>query len=68
MSKRKKLSPRVVPLWDKRQAAKFLGVSVRTVERLVAYRRVPFLKIGRLVRFQRDRLEQMAQRRTVEAF
>ena len=33
------------------QLARHLGISVRHVRRLIAERRVPYLKVGRLVRF-----------------
>jgi excisionase family DNA binding protein len=33
------------------QLAERLGITVRHVRRLVAERRVPYLKVGRLVRF-----------------
>ncbi|MHB8243725.1 MAG: helix-turn-helix domain-containing protein [Acidimicrobiales bacterium] len=33
------------------QLAERLGVTVRHIRRLVAERRVPFLKVGRLIRF-----------------
>ena len=33
------------------QLAKRLGITVRHVRRLVAERRVPYLKVGKLVRF-----------------
>ncbi len=39
-------------LWDVRQAAKFLGVSVKKVRSLIEKREIPFVKIGRLYRFR----------------
>ncbi|MGH8997585.1 MAG: helix-turn-helix domain-containing protein [Acidimicrobiales bacterium] len=33
------------------QLAEQLGITVRHVRRLIAERRVPFLKVGRLIRF-----------------
>lgn len=36
------------------QLAERLGTSVRHVRRLVAERRVPYVKVGRLVRFDPD--------------
>jgi excisionase family DNA binding protein len=33
------------------QLAKQLGVTIRHIRRLVAERRVPYLKVGRLIRF-----------------
>jgi len=38
-------------LWDVAGLAERLGVTERFVRRLVAERRVPFLKIGKFVRF-----------------
>ncbi len=39
------------PLWDIAGLARRLGVTERFVRRLVHERRVPFLKIGKFVRF-----------------
>ncbi len=39
------------------EAAERLNVSVRFVRRLVAERRVPYLKIGKFVRFDQDDLD-----------
>lgn len=40
------------PLMDKEQVAERLNVGVRYVDRLVAERRLPHHRIGRLVRFR----------------
>jgi excisionase family DNA binding protein len=40
------------------EAARYLNVSERYVRRLVAERRVPFLKVGRLLRFRPSDLEE----------
>lgn len=39
------------PLLDTHAVAKALGITPRHVQRLVAERRIPFLKVGRFVRF-----------------
>ena len=41
----------LLALWDAVQLAERLGVSPRFVRRLVEERRVPFLKVGKFVRF-----------------
>lgn len=38
-------------LWDIEAVADRLGVRVRYVRRLVSERRIPYLKLGRLLRF-----------------
>ena len=39
------------------QLAQRLGITVRHVRRLVAERRVPYYKVGRLVRFDRNEID-----------
>lgn len=53
------------PLGRKKDAAKVLGVSVRTLERLIASGEVEHIKLGRQVRFDMDLL--VAQVRRQEA-
>ena len=43
-------------LIDIRGVAQVLGVTPRHIQRLVAERRIPYLKIGRFVRFDRAEL------------
>lgn len=45
------------PLLDITAVARRLGVGVRYVRRLVAERRIRFIKVGRLVRFDNDDVE-----------
>jgi excisionase family DNA binding protein len=46
------------------QLAERLGTTVRHVRRLVAEKRVPYLKVGKLVRFDPDEIKQwLASRR-----
>ena len=40
------------------QLAERLGITVRHVRRLVAEKRVPYLKVGKLVRFDPDEMKQ----------
>ena len=44
------------PLIDIHGVADVLGVTPRHVQRLVAERRIPYLKVGRFVRFDRAEL------------
>lgn len=56
-------------LLSKPEAARLLGISVRTLDGLMARRAVPYLKLGRkLVRFQRgDLLAHIRERYRVAA-
>ena len=45
------------PLIDIHGVAEVLGVTPRHIQRLVAERRIPYLKIGRFVRFDRAELD-----------
>jgi len=45
------------PLMNCEQLAEHLGVTVRFVRRLVDERRVPFMKIGRFVRFDPNEID-----------
>ncbi|WP_341253901.1 helix-turn-helix domain-containing protein [Euzebya pacifica] len=54
-------------LLDVDGAAQRLGVSIRWVRRAVAERRVPFVKVGRHVRFREDDLSDYIERQTVPA-
>lgn len=45
---------KIVRLVDIEAVALYLGVGVRHVRRLVAERRIPFVKWGRLLRFDLD--------------
>jgi len=45
---------RLSSLLDVPQLAKCLGITVRHVRRLVSERRIPYIKVGRLVRFDPD--------------
>ncbi len=45
------------PLLDADEVAKVFGVTPRHVRRLVAERRIPFVKVGRFVRFDPGELD-----------
>ena len=49
-------------LIDVEATAARLGVSVRYVRRLVAERRIPYFKVGHLVRFDADEVEKWLER------
>ena len=44
-----------------------LGVSVRYVRRIIAERRIPYVKVGHLIRFQRDEVERWVEANRVNA-
>lgn len=48
----------VEPLLDVATAATRLGVTVRFVRRLVAERRIPYVKVGKFIRFDPAEVEQ----------
>ena len=54
------------PLLDVNGLARRLGVTVRFVRQLVEERRVPYLKVGRFVRFDPDEIERWLAATRVE--
>ena len=56
-----------VDLWDPDRLAEHLGVSARFVRRLVEERRVPYLKVGKFVRFDPVEVEEWLEQRRVSA-
>lgn len=54
------------PLLDTDGVAHSLGVTSRHVRRLVAERRIPFLKVGRFVRFDPGELDAWLDQQRVE--
>lgn len=50
------------------QAAERLNVSTRFVRRLVDERRVPYLKIGKFVRFAEDELDAWIEAQRIDSF
>ena len=51
---------------NKLELAEFLDVSLRTVDSYVSSRRIPYIKIGRLVRFRLPDVERALKRYTIE--
>jgi excisionase family DNA binding protein len=52
---------------DKRAVAKYLGVSVRSVDRMVSRRQLPHFKLGpRCIRFRWDDVERALHRLVIE--
>ena len=53
-------------LLDTEAVAEALGVTPRHVRRLIAERRIPFVKVGRFVRFDPGALDMWVDQQTVE--
>ena len=53
-------------LLDNEEAARVLGCTPGTLRVWVSRRRIPFVRIGRLVRFDPDALENFIQENSVE--
>jgi excisionase family DNA binding protein len=58
---------RALPLWTREDVANQYQVSVRTVGGWVASRRVPFLRIGRAVRFRPEAVEKALSKFEIKA-
>jgi excisionase family DNA binding protein len=54
------------PPLTKEELARHMRVGLRTVDNWIASRRVPYIKIGRLVRFRLSDVERALKRYTVE--
>jgi excisionase family DNA binding protein len=54
------------PLISVEQLADELGVSVRYVRRIIAERRIPYVKVGHLIRFQRNEVERWVEANRVD--
>ncbi|RKT53071.1 excisionase family DNA-binding protein [Saccharothrix australiensis] len=50
------------------EAAEYMSTTVRFVRRLIAERRVPFHRLGRLIRFKKVDLDAFIEAGRVEAF
>ena len=53
-------------LLDTKEAAEFLGISKNTLYEWIIQRKIPHIKVGRLVKFRREDLEAWLKRRTQE--
>jgi excisionase family DNA binding protein len=49
------------------ELADHLGITVRHVRRLIAERRIPFVRVGRFVRFEPTAVAEWLERSTVKA-
>ncbi len=52
-------------LMDVSQAATYTGVSVHTLYKMVSQRRIPYVKVGRLVKFDVELLDKWLRQHTV---
>jgi excisionase family DNA binding protein len=52
-------------LIDIREAAEYTGLSVHTLYTMVSQRRVPFVRVGRLVKFDVELLDKWIKQNTV---
>ena len=48
------------------QVAEFLGLSKDTLYTMVNQRRIPYVKVGRLLRFDRQKLEEWLSQNTIQ--
>ena len=55
------------PLLDKRQVAQRLNVGPRFVERLIAEKRIPYVKVGRHVRVRSSSVDGFVNQNTVRS-
>jgi len=53
-------------LLDTKEASEFLGISKNTLYEWILQRKIPHIKVGRLVKFRREDLEAWLKRRTQE--
>ena len=63
---RHQVPPTVQPLIDMEAVADVLGVTRRHIQRLVSERRIPYLKVGRFVRFDPGELSVWLEAQRVE--
>lgn len=58
----------MTPLLDKKQVAILFNVSVKTINKWVSDKKIPFIKAGvKLVRFNENELKNYIERRTIKA-
>lgn len=48
------------------EIAEYTGLSVRTLHRMVSQRRIPFVKMGRLIKFDRRAMDAWIERHSVK--
>lgn len=59
------MSPFTSSLLDTAQTADYLGTTVRHVQNLIYHRRIPYVKVGRFVRFRPSDLDAWLDANTV---
>lgn len=52
-------------LLNKKQLAEYLGLKAYTIDSWVSQRRIPYIKLGKCVRFDPDEIEEWLQRQKV---
>ena len=60
-----KLTGKGFPMLTNDDAAKMLGVSKRTLQRMRSENRIDFIKIGNQCRYQVEAIERMVEERTI---
>jgi excisionase family DNA binding protein len=58
--------PRVNNLMNIQQAADYLGLSVGTIYQWRCQHKIPYIKVGRNLKFKKDHLDQWLADRTVQ--
>ena len=53
-------------LLNKTQVAELLGFKIYTIDAWVSQRRIPYIKLGRLVRFNPDEIEKWIEEKRIE--
>ena len=49
-----------------KEASEYLGIPTKSLYKLVWQRRIPFVKIGKALRFDKERLDKWIEENTVE--
>jgi len=58
--------PKQKQLLDTTEASEFLGISKNTLYEWIVQKKIPYLKVGRLVKFKKEELEAWLKKRTQE--
>lgn len=53
---------------DIQELSEMLGVSVNTIYSWISQRKIPYIKVGRLVRFDVDKVEKWLENHSVEVY
>lgn len=61
------MTPPISPLWDTKQLAEHLGMSPRYIGQLVRESKLPYVRIGRSLRFRRDEIDAWLESRSRKA-